>query len=129
MNKELIEKFIKIKEILSDAKVLGLCHKDEIWDICNEALQKAKEEQPKDVEEFLSKWGISKKQMYGKLSVNNLAGILTDFANSRKEVTDEEIDFISGKKARENLEKYADQKKYILGFKHCAKWMREQLNK
>jgi len=92
MNKELIEFLGKVKVHTHGDYALNYLYQGADLHIRN--LQKAKEEQPKDVEEFYKKWSsdcrILPKEHEAIHSHEDLLRFAKDFANSRNEVTEEE---------------------------------------
>jgi len=130
MNNELIEKEITIlKKRFAEAHPM---FKNEIGKEINtlkKILQKAKEEQPKDVEEFYKKWSsdcrILPKEHEAIHSHEDLLRFAKDFANSRKEVTDEEI----YSHVNQYYEFDDNMNDYMSVYAEGAKWMRKQLNK
>jgi len=136
MNKELIEVRDRILFELNDFMLLRPEIENKILSIVDnnfdKALQKAKEEQPKDVEEFLrshkiwDKFQDENSGFYG-IAPKTIMNLLTDFVNSRKEVTDEEIE-----NETDDFWILDDSDccgSRVSGFLEGAKWMREQLNK
>jgi len=107
----------------------GMIAREDLIEAINEKLQKAKEEQPKDVEEFYKKWSsdcrILPKEHEAIHSHEDLLRFAKDFANSRKEVTDEEI----YSHVNQYYEFDDNMNDYMSVYAEGAKWMRKQLNK
>ena len=136
MNKELIEATRLLRDLAEHQNGAPLIRHEkeynktmhEVWDFLEqqEALQKAKEEQPKDVEEFLrshkiwDKFQDENSGFYG-VAPKTIMNLLTDFANSRK-VTDEEIEREANRQFQMS---YNARRGFIAG----AKWKEKQLNK